>query len=94
MNIPKTSFEDHIDYLDLVEEYKDPGPLSLFEKVLIMSTRARDLYAGRTSRAATMIDGGKPTAIAQYELLKGMIEPEVVDRPDKPDDYLDETEYE
>jgi DNA-directed RNA polymerase subunit K/omega len=94
MNTSKTSFEDHLNYLDLVEEHKEEGPLNLFEKVLIMSTRARDLYAGKTSRAAGFIEVGKPTAVAQYELLKGMIEPEVTDQPDKPDDYLDEIEYE
>lgn len=90
----KKGLDNQIDYLDLVEEYKDESSISLFEKVLIMSNRARDLYAGKTSRLGTNLDNAKPTAIAQYELLKGMIEPEVKEIEEQTEDYLDDIIYE
>jgi len=94
MVVPKKSFDEQISYLDLVEEHLTDSPISLFEKVLIMSNRARDLYSGRTSRLGVTTEGGKPTAVAQYEVLKGMIEPQVTEKEEKPDEFMEETEYE
>ncbi len=89
----KSSFEETYNYLDLVEEYDQEPGLNLFEKVRIMTSRAKDLYAGKTSRLASTADGGKPIALAQYELLKGLIEPKIQEQ-EKQSDYLDDMDYE
>ena len=78
-----------IDYLDLVEEHKEKSSMSLFEKVRVMSNRARDLYAGKTSKAAQQLEGCKPVTIAQYELLKGYIEPEIQTEEKKEEELSD-----
>jgi len=79
-----------VDYLDLVEEHKGDSKLNLFEKVKVMSSRARDLYTGKTSKAADMLEGCKPVTVAQYELLKGYIEPEISDMEKDKDDFQEE----
>ncbi len=89
----KSSFEESFDYLDLVEEYNQESEINLFEKVRVMTSRAKDLYAGKTSRLASTADGGKPLALAQYELLKGLIEPRIQEKEAK-SDYLDDLDYE
>jgi len=93
MAMSKNSFDETIDYLDLVEEYNKESELNLFQKVRVMTSRAKDLYAGKTSRLTSTTEGGKPIAIAQYELLKGMIEPLIKEREKQPD-YMDDLEYE
>lgn len=79
-----------VDYLDLVEEHKGESKINLFEKVKVMSSRARDLYSGKTSRAAAKLEGCKPVTIAQYELLKGYIEPEISDLEREKDSFQDD----
>ncbi|MCP4753204.1 MAG: hypothetical protein GY866_20125 [Proteobacteria bacterium] len=79
-----------IDYLDLVEEYKEESPISLFDKVKVMSSRARDLYAGKTSKIAATLEGSKPVSVAQYEYLKGLIEPDIYTKDEKVDGYQDD----
>ena len=76
-----------VDYLDLVEEHKGESQINLFEKVKVMSSRARDLYSGKTSKAAIKLEGCKPVTIAQYELLKGYIEPEISDLEKEKDEF-------
>ncbi|MBU2644205.1 hypothetical protein KKI24_05810 [bacterium] len=90
---PKNSFEELYDYLDLVEEHSLETDISLFEKVRVMTSRAKDLYAGKTSRLVSTSDGGKPIALAQYELLKGLIEPKISEK-EKQTEYIDDMEYE
>jgi len=94
MVVSKKNFDELIDYLDLVEEYNEESPINLFEKVRIMSNRARDLYAGKTSKLVSTAEGGKPVALAQYELLKGLIEPDISKNDDKDSKYQDDIKYE
>ena len=89
----KSSFDETFDYLDLVEEYNQESEINLFEKVRVMTSRAKDLYSGKTSRLLSSADGGKPVALAQFELLKGMIEPQIQEKEAK-SDYLDDLDYE
>jgi len=89
----KSSFEETYNYLDLVEESGQESDINLFQKVRIMTSRAKDLYAGKTSRLVSSADGGKPIALAQYELLKGLIEPKIQEK-EKQSDYLDDMDYE
>lgn len=89
----KSSFDESFDYLDLVEEYNQETGINLFEKVRVMTSRAKDLYAGKTSRLTSASDGSKPIALAQYELLKGIIEPQIQEK-EKQSDYLDDLDYE
>ena len=89
----KSSFDETFDYLDLVEEYSQDTDINLFQKVRVMTSRAKDLYAGKTSRLASASDGGKPVALAQFELLKGIIEPQIQEK-EKQSDYLDDLDYE
>lgn len=89
----KSSFDETFDYLDLVEEYAQEEDFNLFEKVRVMTSRAKDLYAGKTSRLMSSADGSKPVALAQYELMKGLIEPEIQEKEPQAD-YLDDMDYE
>jgi DNA-directed RNA polymerase subunit K/omega len=93
MGTLKSSFDETFNYLDLVEEYNQESNINLFEKVRVMTSRAKDLYAGKTSRLTSTAEGGKPIALAQYELLKGLIEPKIQEK-EKKGDFLDELEYE
>lgn len=93
MSTSKSSFDETFDYLDLVEEYNQETGINLFQKVRVMTSRAKDLYAGKTSRLASSADGGKPIALAQYELLRGIIEPQIQEKEKQPD-YLDDLDYE
>lgn len=79
-----------VDYLDLVEEHRGESEINLFEKVKVMTSRARDLYSGKTSKAATKLEGCKPVTVAQYEVLKGYIEPEISDIEKDMDSFPDE----
>ncbi len=69
-----------MNYLDFVEEHGRESSLNLFDKVRVMSKRARDLYSGKMSKIANEMEDSKPIAIAQYELLTGVIEPEISER--------------
>ncbi|NQU65930.1 MAG: hypothetical protein HQ517_16840, partial [SAR324 cluster bacterium] len=80
-------------YLDFVEEHGLVSEINLFEKVKVMTSRAKDLYAGKTSRLVSKAGGGHPIALAQYELKKGLIEPMISEREEQPD-YSDDSEYE
>ncbi len=81
-----------MDYLDLVEEHDGKSEINLFEKVKIMANRARDLYSGKTSiiKDKKQGEGRKPIALAQYEVLKGLIEPDIADVKDKSGDAYDD----
>lgn len=92
MAASKSSFDESFDYLDLVEEYNKENEINLFQKVRVMTSRAKDLYAGKTSRFTSTTEGGKPVAIAQYELLQGIIEPQIKEK-EKQSDFMDDLEY-
>ncbi|OGG94614.1 MAG: hypothetical protein A2527_05360 [Candidatus Lambdaproteobacteria bacterium RIFOXYD2_FULL_50_16] len=81
-------------YLDLIEEYKFETPLSQFEKVLVLSSRAKDIYSGKSCMVSGL-EGRKPTTKAQYEMLTDLIEPVITDKIETPEDYdFDEEEDE
>lgn len=71
-----------MDYLDLVEEYRDDNPINQFEKVRVLSNRTRDLYEGRVCRVDSL-EGRKPTTQAQYELKENLIQPNIYLEEDK-----------
>jgi len=81
-----------MDYLDFVEEHGKESSLNLFDKVRVMSKRARDLYAGKSSKVAHEMEDSKPIAIAQYEMLTGVIEPEILEIEDPDSDLIDDLE--
>ena len=93
MTVSKSSLEESSDYLDFVEEHNLVTEINLFEKVKVMTSRAKDLYAGKTSRLSSNADGGHPIALAQYELKKGLIEPNITEKEEQ-SDYTDDLEYE
>lgn len=93
MVVSKDSLEESTDYLDFVEEHGLITEINLFEKVKVMTSRAKDLYAGKTSRLISSADGGNPIALAQYELKKGLIEP-IISEKEEQTDYSDDLEYE
>lgn len=80
-------------YLDLVEEYGKQTPINQFEKVLVLTSRAKDLYAGKTCRVDGL-DGRKPTTMAQYEILNDLIEPTISDKVPGEDNHFDDFEEE
>ena len=49
-----------------------------FEKILVLSKRAKDIYEGRNCLVDGM-QGRKPTAMAQAELAEGVIVPLIKD---------------
>jgi|GEM_PF-2131544 len=93
MVISKNSVEESVDYLDFVEEHSQVTEINLFEKVKVMTSRAKDLYAGKTSRLASGVEGRNPIALAQYEMKKGLIEPNISEKEEQ-SDYTDDLEYE
>lgn len=81
-----------MDYLDLVEEYSDDKKISQFEKIRVLSSRARDLCEGKTCKVSNL-DERKPTTQAQYELLDKKIKPHIfVEEKPVNYDFLDEDE--
>lgn len=83
-----------VEYLEFVEEYLGQGKLNLFDKVKVISARTRDLYEGKTSKVAAEanLEHRKPSTIAHYEVIKGIIEPEVREKEVKTEEYLDDME--
>ena len=84
-----------MEYLELVEEFKDQTSLSLFDKVKVITHRTRDLYSGKTSKAVSDedLENRKPTTVAHYEIVKGYIEPNIHEKVDKDDDdYIGDIE--
>ncbi|MDT8445331.1 MAG: hypothetical protein RRB13_00375 [bacterium] len=76
-------------YLDLVEEYSAPREISQFEKVMVLTTRAKDIYSGKTCQVEGL-GGRKPTTQAQYEMLNALLDPVITERqPGENQDYLD-----
>jgi len=76
-------------YLDLVEEYSGSQSISQFEKVLVLAGRAKDIYGGRGC-AVEGLDGRKPTAIAQYEILNDLLDPIISDVVEEETDLADD----
>jgi DNA-directed RNA polymerase subunit K/omega len=85
-----------VEYLEFIEEYKGQKPLNLFDKVKVIASRTRDLYEGKTSKAASDagLDHRKPSTVAHYEIIKGYIEANIHEKEEKVDDYLDDMEIE
>lgn len=76
-------------YLDLVEEYNEPKKINQFEKVLVLATRAKDIYAGKTCHVEGL-SARKPTTQAQYEILSDLIDPVITERqPGDEEDFSD-----
>lgn len=66
-------------YLDFIEEYKKETSINLFEKVLIASDRAKDIYFGKTPCIKEEeYKGHKPISIALYETLNNYVEPKIL----------------
>jgi len=80
-------------YLDLVEEYDPTREMSQFEKVLVLAGRAKDLYGGRGC-AVDGLEGRKPTAMAQYEIMNHLLEPCITDLVEDENDMLDDMDEE
>jgi DNA-directed RNA polymerase subunit K/omega len=76
-----------MDYLDLVEEYADGKPINQFEKVRVLASRTRDLYEGKACKVSNLEDR-KPTTMAQYEIMKELIQPNIF-LEEKKDIYQD-----
>ncbi len=85
-----------VEYLEFIEEYKGHNNMNLFDKVKVIASRTRDLYDGKTSKAASDADleSRKPSTVAHYEIIKGYIEPNIHEKEDKVDEYLDDMEIE
>ena len=83
-----------VEYLEFIEEYKDRSSLNLFDKVKVIASRTRDLYEGKTSKAASEahLENRKPSTIAHYEIIKGYIEPDIHEKEEKADDFMDDIE--
>lgn len=83
-----------VKYLEFVEEYKDQSELNLFDKVKVITARTKDLYEGKTSKALAEADleNRKPTTIAHYEVIKGFIEPDIHEKEEKTDEYMEDIE--
>lgn len=85
-----------MNYLDLVEEYEDRSAydLSQFDRVRFLATRAKDLYSGKTTSLKN-VAGRKATAVAQYELRKGLIISDIHEKEETPNtgsDFYDDEE--
>ncbi len=80
-----------MEYLELVEDYKDLKDISLFDKVKVIVKRTRDLYSGKTSKATAdeTLEDRKPSTVAHYEMVKGFIKPNIYEKEEKVDDMLD-----
>ncbi len=78
-----------MDYLDFVEEHGKESSINLFDKVRVMSKRARDLYAGKMSKVASEMEDSKPIAVAQYEMITGVIEPNISEQEEDTSSSLD-----
>jgi len=77
----------------LVEE-QPLAELNQFEKILVLSKRAKDIYEGRNCLVDGM-QGRKPTAMAQVELQAGVITPLISDvDPNELQDKFDDEEEE
>ncbi len=63
-----------MNYLDFVEDYKKNKDISLFEKIMVATKRAIDLYEN-SSVAFENTNNLKPVSCAVYEISKGYIEP-------------------
>lgn len=85
-----------VEYLDFVEEYKGEKSLSMFDKVKIITSRSRDLYEGKVSKAAAKdgLESRKPTTVAHYELINEYIKPDIHEKEEKTEEYLDDIEME
>ncbi len=78
-----------MDYLDLIEEYTSDSPIdeeqqiTIFEKVLIIAKRAKDLAQGKTALVGNL---GKHNEItkAHYEYVEGMIMPKILEEAPEP----------
>ena len=69
-----------MNYLDFIENYEQDAPLTQYDKIKVIVSRARDLYEGKTPFIETdEEDGRKKMAIAQLELSTGKIIPEIHD---------------
>ena len=81
-----------MNYLNFIEEYNNKSSINQFEKINILAHRAKDLYAGKTCLAEGM-SLRKPTAQAQIEFSKGLLEPKIekiVEEPTAVNDDIDE----
>ena len=65
-----------MNFLDLVENYSDDIPLKPFDKVKVIIARAKDLQDGKPILAQNL-EGRKTTAVAQYELMTELIDPDI-----------------
>ena len=83
-----------VEYLEFIEEYKGKSNLNLFDKVKVIATRTRDLYEGKTSKAVSEahLENRKPSTVAHYEIIKGYIEPDIHEKEEKKDDFMDDIE--
>ena len=83
-----------VEYLEFIEEYKDETELSLFDKVKVIATRTRDLYDGKASKASAEYDleNRKPSTIAHYEIIKGYIEPDIHEKEEQAEEFIDDME--
>lgn len=76
-----------MDYLDFVEEYKTQKEITLFEKILVATERAKDLTEGRAPKMEES-EPHKPTTVAIYEITQKLIDPEIHEiTDDEMDDY-------
>ncbi len=85
-----------VKYLEFIEEHRDKKTLSLFDKVKVIATRTRDLYEGKTSKALSEhdLENRKPSTVAHYEIIKGYIEPNIHEKQEKGDEYMDDIDIE
>jgi DNA-directed RNA polymerase subunit K/omega len=85
-----------VEYLEFIEEYKDQTALNLFDKVKVIAARTRDIYDGKASKAIADADleHRKPSTIAHYEVIHGYIVPDIHEKEEKKEDYMDDLEIE
>jgi DNA-directed RNA polymerase subunit K/omega len=83
-----------VEYLEFIEEYNEITELSRFDKVKVIASRTRDLYEGKTSKATSEhdLEKRKPSTVAHYEVIKGYIEPDIHEKEEKPEDFIDDIE--
>lgn len=83
-----------VEYLEFVEEYLGQSSFSLFDKVKVIANRTRDLYDGKSSKAAVdhSLELRKPSTVAHFELINGYIDPDIHEKKEKPAEFLDDIE--
>ncbi|MDH5560780.1 MAG: DNA-directed RNA polymerase subunit omega [Deltaproteobacteria bacterium] len=77
-----------MDFLDLVEEYRDDIPLKQFDKIKVIIARAKDIDDGKPI-FDSRLKGRKPTTIAHYELMQNQIQPDIFIEEKTDDDFMD-----